>query len=123
VRDGVLQLDRRAFVYHMGLGNSPAMMAKNVGAGSQYLWTYEDADGSVDILFGPEMPQGRERNWIRTVPGRGWFPISLATGRRAAPHGSPDAAPRRSLAVSRQPIRHDASTGWRTFAEPSPGYA
>jgi hypothetical protein len=132
LRDGVLLVDRRAFVYYMGLGNSPAMMAKNVGAGSQYLWTYKDADGnfldgaesyrlrvpsevpinnfwsvviydalsrselqngqplpsvsqygqpavnadgSVDIFFGPEMPQGQERNWIRTVPGRGWFPI------------------------------------------------
>ena len=21
------------------------------------------------------MPQGQEKNWIRTVPGRGWFPI------------------------------------------------
>ena len=132
LRDGVLLVDRRAFVYYMGLGNSPAMMAKNVGAGSQYLWTYKDADGdfldgaenyrlrvpsevpinnfwsvvvydalsrselqngqplpsvsqygepavnadgSVDIFFGPDMPQGQERNWIPTVPGRGWFPI------------------------------------------------
>jgi hypothetical protein len=132
MRDGVLQVDRRAFVYYMALGNSPAMMSKNVGAGSQYLWTYKDADGdfldgarayrlrvppdvpinnfwsvvvydalsrselqngqplpsvsqytrpainadgSVDIDFGPDMPAGQEKNWIRTVPGRGWFPI------------------------------------------------
>ncbi len=130
--NGVLEVDRRAYVYYMALGNSPAMMAKNVGVGSQYLWTYRDnkrdfldgakayklhvepnipvnnfwsvlvydalsrselrngqpfpsvsqygdpkinADGSVDIYFGPEMPKGQERNWIRTVPGKGWFPI------------------------------------------------
>jgi hypothetical protein len=115
----------------MAAGNTPAMMAKNVGQGSQYLWTYRDADGnwldgaksyklhvlpdipaenfwsvvvydslsrselqgaqplpsvssytnpivnadgSIDILFGPEKPAG-EANWIRTVPGKGWFPI------------------------------------------------
>jgi hypothetical protein len=132
VIDGVLRIDRRAFVQYMAIGNSPAMIAKNVGAGSQYLWTYKDAagdfldgaqnyrlrvspnvpinnfwsvvvydslsrsqlqngqafpsvsqytnptvnaDGSVDIYFGPVMPAGQEHNWIRTVPGRGWFPI------------------------------------------------
>ncbi len=131
-KNGVLEVDRRAFVYYMALGNSPAMMAKNVGVGSQYLWTYRDADaefldgaknyslhipsgipvnnfwsvlvydalsrselqngqkfpsvsqytgpnlhtdGSVEIYFGPEMPKGQEHNWIRTVPGKGWFPI------------------------------------------------
>ena len=108
-----------------------AMMEKNVGQGSQYLWTYRDADGnyldgaknyrlhvppdipienfwsvvvydalsrselqngqpfpsvsgytdpainadgSVDIAFGPHQPAGAQ-NWIATVPGRGWFPI------------------------------------------------
>jgi hypothetical protein len=129
--DGVPQIDARDNVYYMAAGNSPAMMAKNVGQGSQYLWTYRDADGafldgartyrlrvqprvpinnfwsvviydalsrselqngqplpsisslshpvanadsSVDIVFGPDKPAG-EVNWIRTVPGRGWFPI------------------------------------------------
>lgn len=32
-----------------------------------------NADGSFDIHFGPEAPDGRERNWVRTVPGKGWF--------------------------------------------------
>ncbi len=49
-KDGVLEVDRRAYVYYMALGNSPAMMAKNVGVGSQYLWTYKDAAG--DFLDG-----------------------------------------------------------------------
>ena len=32
-------------------------------------------DGSVDLWFGPAAPSGRERNWIATVPGKGWFAI------------------------------------------------
>ena len=132
IKDGVLQVDRRAYVYYMAIGNSPAMMAKNIGVGSYYLWAYKDvagnfldgaksyklhipdkvpakdfwsvlvydslsrsqlkngqkfpsvskytdpkvnADGSVDVYFGPEMPNGQEKNWIKTVPGKGWFPI------------------------------------------------
>lgn len=38
--------------------------------------SYEDLrwndDGSVDIYFGPQAPQGWERNWIKTLPGQGW---------------------------------------------------
>ena len=32
-------------------------------------------DGSVDISFGPRTPKGKEKNWVQTVPGRGWFTI------------------------------------------------
>jgi hypothetical protein len=35
----------------------------------------ENADGSVDLYFGPEAPQGKEQNWIETVPQKSWFPI------------------------------------------------
>lgn len=31
-----------------------------------------NADGSFDIYFGPEAPEGKEANWIQTVPGKGW---------------------------------------------------
>jgi len=31
-----------------------------------------NADGTVDIYFGPEAPSGKEANWIQTVPGKGW---------------------------------------------------
>jgi len=27
----------------------------------------------VDLYFGPEAPKGKEKNWIPTAPGRGWF--------------------------------------------------
>ncbi|WP_395396206.1 DUF1254 domain-containing protein (plasmid) [Novosphingobium sp. BL-8A] len=132
LKDGVLQVDSRAFCYYMGLGNDPAMMDKHVGQGSQYLWAYRDADGdfldgaknyrlrvpadvpianfwsvlvydslsrsqlqtsqafpsiskysapqvndngTIDVWFGPRCPEGQERNWIETLPDRGWFPI------------------------------------------------
>ena len=130
-RDGAPQIDARNNVYYMAAGNSPSMMAKNVGQGSQYLWTYRDADGafldgsktyklhvlpnipagnfwsvlvydtmsrselqngqpfpsvssytkpivnpdgSIDILFGPNEPKAKS-NWIKTVPGKGFFPM------------------------------------------------
>jgi hypothetical protein len=131
VQDGIPQVDDRVSVYYMAAGNSPGMMDKNVGQGSQYLWTYRDADGdwlqgeknyrlhvlpgipagnfwsvlvydalsrselqngepfpsissytdpvvnpdgSIDIHFGPKEPAGGG-NWIRTVLGKGWFPM------------------------------------------------
>ncbi|UCE58434.1 MAG: DUF1254 domain-containing protein, partial [Phycisphaerales bacterium] len=34
---------------------------------------YND-DGSVDLYFGPTCPRpGHEKNWVKTVPGEGWF--------------------------------------------------
>ena len=34
-----------------------------------------NADGSVNLYFGPAAPAGKENNWIQTVPGKGWFAI------------------------------------------------
>jgi hypothetical protein len=33
-----------------------------------------DADGSIDLYFGPEAAAGKESNWIYTARGRPWFP-------------------------------------------------
>lgn len=30
-------------------------------------------DGSFDIYFGPEAPKGKENQWVKTIPGKGWF--------------------------------------------------
>jgi hypothetical protein len=31
-------------------------------------------DGSVDLYFGPTLPDGApEKNWTKTVPNEGWF--------------------------------------------------
>lgn len=32
-----------------------------------------NADGSVDLFFGPRPPAGRETNWVQTLPGKHWF--------------------------------------------------
>jgi len=33
-----------------------------------------NADGSVDLYFGPAPPEGKpSKNWIKTLPGKGWF--------------------------------------------------
>jgi hypothetical protein len=34
-----------------------------------------NGDGSVDIWFGPKAPPGKAKNWIQTVPGKGWNTI------------------------------------------------
>jgi hypothetical protein len=33
----------------------------------------KNADGSVDLYFGPRAPAGMEDNWIKTIPGQGFF--------------------------------------------------
>jgi len=32
-----------------------------------------NADGTVDVYFGPKAPEGKEANWVPTVPGKGFF--------------------------------------------------
>jgi hypothetical protein len=32
----------------------------------------QNADGSYDVYFGPEAPEGFANNWLQTVPGKGW---------------------------------------------------
>ena len=34
-----------------------------------------NADGSVDVYFGPKAPAGEENNWVQTIPKKGWFMI------------------------------------------------
>jgi hypothetical protein len=34
-----------------------------------------NADGSFDLYLGPTAPPGKEKNWLRTVPGKGYFVI------------------------------------------------
>ncbi|NEX94701.1 DUF1254 domain-containing protein [Caulobacter sp. 17J65-9] len=128
---GFVDIDQRAAFAYVAIGMSPQMVEKHVGAGSQYLATYRDAegahldgakayrlhvpadvpamafwsvvaydadsrsilrngqpfptvssytgpkanaDGSIDIWFGPQPPSGGA-NWIQTVPGKGWFAL------------------------------------------------
>lgn len=32
----------------------------------------QNADRSYDVYFGPEAPAGKEKNWVQTIPGKGW---------------------------------------------------
>jgi len=32
-----------------------------------------NADGSFDVYFGPEVPAGKENQWVKTIPEKGWF--------------------------------------------------
>lgn len=126
-------LDPMIFMAWFATGAAKSMNAPKPGTGSQYIWTYHDADGqwlcgekqyrfrippnppakdfwsvvvydnwtrailpngqavasknsydksiqanpdgSIDIWFGPQAPAGKESNWIRTVPGKGWFTL------------------------------------------------
>jgi hypothetical protein len=43
--------------------------------GSQSGTVKENDDGSTDMYFGPEPPEGVEDNWLQTVPGKGYIPL------------------------------------------------
>jgi hypothetical protein len=131
--EGGRNMDARTLFFYQATVNTPAMVLKMVGKGSQYavatvdsngeylegkntyrlnipsnvpikdFWSVvvydpqtrselqtgqpfpsknnkrdalvQNADGSVDLYFGPQAPEGKEANWIETVPGKGWYPI------------------------------------------------
>jgi len=35
----------------------------------------QNADGSTDLYFGPSAPTGKQKNWLATVPGKGYFVV------------------------------------------------
>lgn len=41
--------------------------------GSQTEGIRMNEDGSYDVYFGPEPPEGFEQNWLQTIPGKSWF--------------------------------------------------
>jgi len=43
--------------------------------GSQTAGIKQNQDGSTDIYFGPNAPDGFENNWLETLPGKSWFAI------------------------------------------------
>ena len=38
--------------------------------------------GTTEISFGPSAPTGKEKQWIKTIPGKGWFAWSALRTRR-----------------------------------------
>ena len=49
--------------------------ASNDSARSGYDKFKTNADGSIDLYFGPKVPAGQESNWIQTLPGKGFYPF------------------------------------------------
>jgi hypothetical protein len=49
--------------------------SQNDAARSSYDKLKTNADGSVDLFFGPKAPAGNESNWIGTVSGKGFYPM------------------------------------------------
>ena len=35
----------------------------------------QNGDGSTTLYFSPKGPKGKEKNWVKTVPGKGWFSL------------------------------------------------
>ena len=48
---------------------------RNDSARSSYDKLKANADGSIDLYFGPKAPAGGESNWIETVAGKGFYPM------------------------------------------------
>ena len=42
---------------------------------SQNRGVQANADGSVDVYFGPKALPGKESNWVQTIPGKAWWTI------------------------------------------------
>ena len=42
-----------------------------------------NSDGTTDIYFGPKSP-GEGKNWIATIPGKGWFTLLRLYGLKKA---------------------------------------
>jgi hypothetical protein len=40
----------------------------------------QNADGSTDLYLGPAAPEGKQVNWLRAVPSKGYFAILRLCG-------------------------------------------
>jgi hypothetical protein len=58
-------------VYDRGT-HAPIRNARWPSRSSQTPGLLKNADGSVDVYFGPQAPAGKESNWIPTSPERGF---------------------------------------------------
>src|SRR5512133_3026182 len=43
------------------------------GQGEQPPGVDVNPDGSYDLYFGATAPEGKESNWVQTLPGKSWF--------------------------------------------------
>jgi hypothetical protein len=68
------------------LPHSDALVAPDqpeiLAVGGQTKGIQRNADGSYDIYFAPKAPEGKEYNWLQTVPHKSWFTIQRTYGPR-----------------------------------------
>ena len=64
------------YIYPISYENAKKANVQN-GQPKPSVSTYDkpdfNEDGSIDIYFGPKAPEGMEKNWVKTIPGEGWF--------------------------------------------------
>jgi hypothetical protein len=62
-----------ATVYDVDTRSEIATDQERAAVRSLYEKPPPNADGSIDLYFGPKAPAGKEGQWIKTIPGQGWF--------------------------------------------------
>jgi hypothetical protein len=62
-------------IYDLETRRPVEIMQGNVDRSSRESNLVNNADGSVDLYFGPQAAKGLEGNSLTTVPGRAWFPL------------------------------------------------
>jgi Protein of unknown function (DUF1214) len=82
-----------------------------------------NADGSVEIYVGPAMAAGGEKNWIKTVPGKGWFPIFRFYGPLEPLHEDLGAQRHRRSPASRRDKARRTGEGRWAQTRSTEGYA
>ena len=60
-------------VYDEGTRQMIVNDAKTPDLSSRKADLTKNADGTVDVYFGPTAPKGFEKNWVQTLPGKGYF--------------------------------------------------
>jgi hypothetical protein len=83
-------------------------------------------DGSYDLYFGPKAPDGKESNWVETIPGKSWFPVvrpdtdsAAAATANSTAHSTPSSST--DICTTQQPrtTSHAASPKAKQPATPS----
>jgi len=61
-------------VYDMDTRNLMPNASAKAEISSNTQGLQKNADGSVEVYFGPKPPTGKEANWVETQTGIFWFP-------------------------------------------------
>jgi len=62
-----------ATVYDVDTRSEISTDQERAAVRSLYEKPQPNPDGSFDIFFGPKAPAGKEDQWVKTIPGKGWF--------------------------------------------------